>query len=216
MPFMQRLTWQGVALHGGDLPGYPASHGCIRLPREFAKKLYSLTTRGTTVIVVDEKRSEPTIAAHPGILFSSSDDACGHLPSARERVRMESGAKPGGTDHDPGEWRRRDDLRVSQWNSDRSRRARDRQSGATIRRSCLHHVGRSERQAERVCPGSSGARVDGSANRRQHHARGSRAPCPRRRRNSRRRFTTSSCPERPLLSPTLRRSALHQRLAPFS
>jgi L,D-transpeptidase catalytic domain len=69
MPHMQRLTWEGVALHGGDLPGYPASHGCIRLPRAFAKKLYSLTTRGTTVIVVDEKRSEPIITAHPGILL---------------------------------------------------------------------------------------------------------------------------------------------------
>jgi hypothetical protein len=73
MPFMQRLTWEGVALHGGDLPGYPASHGCIRLPREFARKLYSLTVRGTTVIVVDEKSSEPTIAAHPGILLPPND-----------------------------------------------------------------------------------------------------------------------------------------------
>ena len=41
------MTWQGIALHGGDLPGYPASHGCIRLPKEFAKLLYSITTRGT-------------------------------------------------------------------------------------------------------------------------------------------------------------------------
>ena len=70
MPYMQRLTWEGVALHGGDLPGYPASHGCIRLPREFAKKLYSVTTRGTTVIVVDEKYPRPTIAIHAGILLT--------------------------------------------------------------------------------------------------------------------------------------------------
>lgn len=75
MPFMQRLTWEGVALHGGDLPGYAASHGCIRLPQEFARKLYALTTRGTTVIVVDEKSSKPTIAAHPGILLAAADDA---------------------------------------------------------------------------------------------------------------------------------------------
>ena len=73
MPYMQRLTWQGVALHGGDLPGYPASHGCIRLPREFARRLYSLTTRGTTVIAVDEKESEPTFAAGPGILLPSKE-----------------------------------------------------------------------------------------------------------------------------------------------
>ena len=43
MPFMQRLTDYGIALHGGPLPGYPASHGCIRLPMEFARKLYALT-----------------------------------------------------------------------------------------------------------------------------------------------------------------------------
>ena len=73
MPYMQRLTWEGVALHGGDLPGYPASHGCIRLPREFAKRLYSVTTRGTTVIVVDEKHPQPTIAAHAGILLANAD-----------------------------------------------------------------------------------------------------------------------------------------------
>jgi hypothetical protein len=74
MPFMQRLTWEGVALHGGDLPGYPASHGCIRLPREFARRLYSLTVRGTTVIVVGEKSSTPSFTAHPGLLLASAED----------------------------------------------------------------------------------------------------------------------------------------------
>src|ERR1022692_2483747 len=69
MPFMQRLTWQGVALHGSDLPGYPASHGCIRLPKEFAKLLFSITTRGTTVIVMGEKAPEPTLAAQPGMIL---------------------------------------------------------------------------------------------------------------------------------------------------
>ena len=53
MPYMQRLTWQGVALHGGDLPGYPASHGCIRLPKAFAQLLYGVTRLGMTVIVTD-------------------------------------------------------------------------------------------------------------------------------------------------------------------
>ena len=51
MPFMQRLTWSGIALHVGRLPGYPASHGCIRLPRPFAKSLYSMTNRGMHVVV---------------------------------------------------------------------------------------------------------------------------------------------------------------------
>lgn len=83
MPFMQRLTWEGVALHGGDLPGYPASHGCIRLPREFARKLYSITTRGTTVIVVDKKRAEPTIATRAGILLLP-DEAGNNLSRSLE------------------------------------------------------------------------------------------------------------------------------------
>ena len=51
MPFMQRLTSSGVALHAGHLPGYPASHGCIRLPWGFAKRLYGLTDGGTRVTV---------------------------------------------------------------------------------------------------------------------------------------------------------------------
>jgi lipoprotein-anchoring transpeptidase ErfK/SrfK len=51
MPFMQRLTPYGIALHAGHLPGYPASHGCIRLPWGFAKRLYGLTGYGTTVTI---------------------------------------------------------------------------------------------------------------------------------------------------------------------
>ena len=55
MPYMQRLTTYGIALHAGKLPGYPASHGCIRLPRGFAKTLYGLTDYGTTVTVTRER-----------------------------------------------------------------------------------------------------------------------------------------------------------------
>jgi hypothetical protein len=51
MPWMQRIDQYGVALHGGYNPGYPASHGCIRLPVEFAKKLYAVTDIGTPVYV---------------------------------------------------------------------------------------------------------------------------------------------------------------------
>jgi len=54
MPFMQRLTWDGVALHAGNNPGFPDSHGCIRLPAAFAKKLFSITSVGTNVIVTDQ------------------------------------------------------------------------------------------------------------------------------------------------------------------
>ena len=51
MPFMQRLDKYGTALHGGHLPGYPASHGCIRLPAQFAAKLFTMTDVGTPVMV---------------------------------------------------------------------------------------------------------------------------------------------------------------------
>jgi len=51
MPYMQRLTWKGVALHAGHVASYPASHGCIRLPRGFAKRLYGVTRLGTPVMI---------------------------------------------------------------------------------------------------------------------------------------------------------------------
>ena len=51
MPFMQRIDEYGVALHAGHLPGHPASHGCIRLPAEFAKRLYGVTDLGATVMI---------------------------------------------------------------------------------------------------------------------------------------------------------------------
>lgn len=51
MPFQQRLTWDGVALHAGGLPGYPESHGCIHLPYEFARELFAATNLGITVVV---------------------------------------------------------------------------------------------------------------------------------------------------------------------
>lgn len=57
MPFMQRLTWSGVALHAGTLPGYPASHGCIRLPHDFARRLFGETRTGMTVMVVGQRSS---------------------------------------------------------------------------------------------------------------------------------------------------------------
>lgn len=61
MPYMQRLTDYGIALHGGRLPGYPASHGCIRLPHRFARRLYNLTDYGTQVTVT---RIRPRSTSH--------------------------------------------------------------------------------------------------------------------------------------------------------
>lgn len=70
MPYMQRLTWGGVALHAGNLPGYPASHGCIRLPPRFAALLYSATNLGMTVVITDTKVT-PRIAPAPQIVSSA-------------------------------------------------------------------------------------------------------------------------------------------------
>ena len=53
MPFMQRLTWTGIAIHAGHLPGYPASHGCIRVPLSFARALFGMTALGEAVSVGD-------------------------------------------------------------------------------------------------------------------------------------------------------------------
>jgi lipoprotein-anchoring transpeptidase ErfK/SrfK len=55
MPYMQRLTWDGIALHAGRVPGYPASHGCIRLPKDFARKLYGITRFNSTIVMVAEE-----------------------------------------------------------------------------------------------------------------------------------------------------------------
>lgn len=57
MPYSERLTWDGVALHAGALPGYPSSHGCIHLPFEFSKLLFGITHKGTTVVVTDSSPS---------------------------------------------------------------------------------------------------------------------------------------------------------------
>lgn len=70
MPNMNRLTWQGVALHAGNLPGYPASHGCIRLPLKFSELLFGVTHVGTAVIVADD-HSQPAFITHPGSVLSA-------------------------------------------------------------------------------------------------------------------------------------------------
>ncbi|HYI39308.1 MAG TPA: L,D-transpeptidase family protein [Allosphingosinicella sp.] len=54
MPFMQRLTWGGIALHAGQIPGRPASHGCVRLPLAFARNLFAVTSVGASVHIVDQ------------------------------------------------------------------------------------------------------------------------------------------------------------------
>ncbi|MEA3064958.1 MAG: hypothetical protein QOJ27_1404 [Sphingomonadales bacterium] len=54
MPFMQRLTWDGIALHAGQIPGRPASHGCVRLPLAFARQLFAVTRVGASVHIIEQ------------------------------------------------------------------------------------------------------------------------------------------------------------------
>lgn len=65
MPYMQRLTWDGIALHEGNVPGYPASHGCIRMPDGFAEALFAITEPGTVVVVADELSNSAAVV-QPG------------------------------------------------------------------------------------------------------------------------------------------------------
>lgn len=87
MPFMQRLTWDGIALHAGRLPGYPASHGCIRLPAAFAEALYGVTDHGGVVVVADDATFaddvvRPGETASAGLLAIAARAAAGETGTA--------------------------------------------------------------------------------------------------------------------------------------
>ncbi len=87
MPFMQRLTWSGVALHAGKVPDYPASHGCVRLPYAFSEKLFGITNHGMTVVIADDRSHAPTVA-FPG-LFAPVDPNTG-APRTSTTVPMDA------------------------------------------------------------------------------------------------------------------------------
>jgi len=70
MPYMQRITWSGIALHAGVVPGHPASHGCIRLKNDFAIRLWHLTRRGTRVIIAPDETG-PVEIAHPRLFAAT-------------------------------------------------------------------------------------------------------------------------------------------------
>lgn len=70
MPNMNRLTWDGIALHAGNLPGYPASHGCVRLPLAFSERLWTVTHLGTPVIIAGA-HSDPWELTHPGMVLGA-------------------------------------------------------------------------------------------------------------------------------------------------
>lgn len=90
MPFMQRLTWDGVALHAGRLPGYPASHGCVRLPAAFAELLYTATDFDTVVVVADDASFGDEVV-RPGARANAS------LLAILRDARLDEDAREGAT-----------------------------------------------------------------------------------------------------------------------
>jgi ribosomal protein L14 len=88
MPNMQRVTWNGIALHGGPLPGYAASHGCVRMPFGFAEKLFDRTRIGMRVIVSPD-HAEPVEFSHPALLVPKPE-AIAAAPARAEALPREA------------------------------------------------------------------------------------------------------------------------------
>jgi hypothetical protein len=88
MPNMERITWSGIALHGGPLPGYAASHGCIRMPYDFAEKLFGKTQIGMRVIIAPND-AEPVAFSDPK-LFVPNADALAAAPARAETLAREA------------------------------------------------------------------------------------------------------------------------------
>jgi hypothetical protein len=90
MPNMERITWNGIALHGGPLPGYAASHGCIRMPYDFAERLFDRTYIGMRVIIAPADPA-PVAFSHPA-LFQPKADAIAAAPARAETLAREAAA----------------------------------------------------------------------------------------------------------------------------
>ena len=88
MPHMQRITWNGIALHGGPLPGYAASHGCVRMPFGFAEKLFDKTRIGMRVII-SPNDAEPVEFSHPALLVPNAE-ALAAAPARAETLAREA------------------------------------------------------------------------------------------------------------------------------
>jgi lipoprotein-anchoring transpeptidase ErfK/SrfK len=91
MPYMQRITWSGVAMHQGVVPGHPASHGCIRLPREFAQRLWRITKVGARVIIAHDEAHIADIAS-PRLFAGKASDVSAALPAPVEKIRLAASA----------------------------------------------------------------------------------------------------------------------------
>src|SRR5438105_9311923 len=88
MPNMQRITWNGIALHGGPLPGFAASHGCVRMPYGFAEKLFDRTWIGMRVIISPDN-AEPVEFSHPALLVPNRE-AIAAAPAKAEALPREA------------------------------------------------------------------------------------------------------------------------------
>src|SRR5438128_4343504 len=88
MPNMQRITWNGIALHGGPLPGYAASHGCIRMPYGFAEKMFDKTRLGMRIIISPHDAA-PVEISHPALLVPNAE-AIAAAPSRAETLSREA------------------------------------------------------------------------------------------------------------------------------
>src|SRR5438270_1347426 len=88
MPNMLRITWSGIALHGGPLPGYAASHGCVRMPYGFAEKLFDKVRIGTRVII-SPSDAEPVEISHPALFVPNSEDIAA-APARAETLAREA------------------------------------------------------------------------------------------------------------------------------
>ena len=100
MPNMQRLTDTGICMHSGNLPGYPASHGCIRMPYDFSQLLFSATSRGGTVVVGDGKVPVRTSRRIPACCLRRRTSRLRCCARLQQRLRLEPRTQRERTDHD--------------------------------------------------------------------------------------------------------------------
>jgi hypothetical protein len=94
MPNMQRLTWKGIALHAGNLPGYPASHGCIRLPIRFSELLFSVTQLGSSVIIADQETAYSSVVRPDLVLTNDMAQAAQEAEAKSVRSGKSPANKP--------------------------------------------------------------------------------------------------------------------------
>ena len=168
MPHMQRLTWTGIAMHSGNLPGYPASHGCVRMPYDFSKLLFGLTSHGGTVVIGDSKSTQPHFASSPGILLAPKDftpDMTRPLQNNEYDWRPERSAEGPITilvsSADRALYVYRNGIPIA-------RGAVENRGHRSPGRTCLHHAGRKLGALEPLGPVSQSAELDARGQRGQH------------------------------------------------